>query len=266
MTIPLAVSACGIPHDGRELTDEEREQVLEIAQQEPAHRELVIEFIKQAPKDAAWVDAQGASTTGEKLIEDINIVGKDLAWYVEHDRVFAYSDPGDAVVGQLNYNPLTPEKLEDDYLMLNADKRDHWDVEVLAHEISHRRSGDHDPKFESELREEDPVEPDRAFGEQVQFYTDFAYQNTGLYVGPLMLATHLTNERDQELADKETFADEQAHWLMSQTDFLASYGMDEAQMAKAIHESSWYETEAAVRAELAAEPRLNRGELYKKIR
>ncbi len=280
--VPLGISACGIPYDGRELNDDEHAKVALLGQQEPEDRELVEAVVRIAPEGTvfAGTDAKGEDT--ERLVDDLAMTGNDLAWYIANDRVFAYSgaraQEGEEYAAHLNYNPLTVDELGDDYLMLNADYVEDWNVGVLVHETKHRVSGTHNSKIVKAMAEkgerDGAIRIDAEFAKIVQTYQDAPYQDDEFYAIPQFLRARLDGAREAALAsdapevalampDKETFVTEQAQWLFTQTDFLTAYGIDEAMLAEAIGESEWYEREAELRAELQRELA---GEVRKEIR
>lgn len=257
LALSLGASACGIPMNGRPPTEDERAEIAMYVEREPESRELVVAIVRALPEDAPWAAADGTSTTRDAVIEDIEKTGKDITTYFEDDRIFVYSgaETDDMEhAGKLYGYAVTPHNILDDYLMLNVDNREYWDEEVLAHECGHRLFGAHDPKFEKWLEEQGQVYTDLTFGEAVQMYMDYSYQETGLYIPPIVLRNKLERERGTaDLPDRETFAAENAEWLLEKVTFLEAYGGNAEMLAEAISETSWYEREREVRQELLQE-------------
>ncbi len=280
-----AITGCGQLPEGAIPLEGERyehvEMLVDIAQESTPVVKSIVESM-----NGGWVDAQGSVDNPDPMLDAIDAAQETLNYYWKNNKIYvgptAAMQNDENTVGVHSPKDFTPTDRSDNYIILNVDKEVEWGTELLTHESAHYFSH-HDASIENDLlalKDVSYTNPDLA--RIVREHTDFAYMQSGLYVGSSSLLIALHDYREERLMEARTLLDagaakdaiqtlqdsfdmgdkdawlmDQAEWITSWSSFYREFGITTEMLAETLAEGEVYEREQrrreAVLSELAQE-------------
>lgn len=277
----LAITGCGEPPEGTsELNDEQYDKVEYLVEIAGEATPIVKEIVHSM--NGGWVDAYGPVDNPEEMIDAIDEVQDTLDYYWASGAF--YAGPTSTMIGhpkaigQHSLSDLTPTDRSDNFIVLNSDREEAWNCDVVVHESTHCLMY-HDGTIETELLAVTDVSyTNPEIPKIIHKHNDLAYMNSGLYIGPSNLLVSLDSYRrdtlaeaharidagetrealqqlknDLEMGDKDEWILDKAQWITDWTVFYAEFGITTEILAEDLAEAGLYETEMEKRTEVIDE-------------